>query len=123
MKRLSQEQKVVLVITVHAPYGVARKPSYKDFNSPLIKAVTPCIKVGDSYCDLRNGKTVPFGDKNCCWPVLVGTVLNYPNGERYLISRSSDKERAVLVLSEEDGWVYNPASMTSVEVFKKEEKE
>lgn len=110
MKKIKKNQKLVVMVTTHKGYHCYRA-NYLDYDDPRINSIRPCIQQADgSLKDLRTGDDVPFSkDTADLWNVSTGTVFEYPDGKRLLVSRLLFEDRAMIVL--DNGFVFNPQSM------------
>ena len=106
----------VVVSLVKLPMGLSlqERPQLLDYKNPVIRKIIPCIKQGDKFTDLRTNKNVRVNDDILVWPVSVGTVFNYPDGESFLLSRRY-ADGKLLVLDHEH-FTFNQLSMTDYTV-------
>lgn len=116
MKKLGKNAKVVNLVTAKLPPYVSA-PWINDYKNPYIVGVRPCIEEDGRYTDLVTGETVVPGSTTFAWGVLCGTVLKYPDGKCYLVSRSGGRERTTVILEEGENWCYSPTSMTMHDVL------
>lgn len=120
MKKISKDQKLVVMITVHSGYR-DHKPHYLDYNDPRINGVHPCIQQADgSLKDLRTGEDVHLLENADLWNVSSGTVFEYPNGQRLLVSRLFDADRTMIVLED---FTFHQTTMTLRKTREHREKE
>lgn len=124
MKKISKNQKLVVMVTAHANPGSyhCNKPHYLDYNDPRINGVRPCIQHADgTLTDLRTGENVQFS-KNIgdLWNVSSGTVFEYPDGQQLLVSRLFDADRTMIVLDKD--FTFNPVTMALHKTKEHQEK-
>lgn len=114
MKKISKDQKLVVLVTTFADSArlYCRKPDYLNYDDPHINGIRPCIQQADgSLKDLRTGEDVSFPkDTSNLWSVYSGTVFEYPDGQRLLVSRLFDANRTMVVLDKD--FTYNRTTMT-----------
>lgn len=99
MKRIDQ---VVALIQVpnYLPYN--RRPYLLEYEDENIKRIIPCIKVGEEYFDLRTEEKVERDENMEEWTVFTGTVFQYPDGKRFLVSRRyADQALMILEMMED----------------------
>ena len=94
---MTHDKKVVSLIQVseHLPFN--RRPHILDYENENIVHIFPCFKKGDKYTDLRTGEQIQKTDNMEEWDVLTGTVFQYPDGEKLLVSRRF-ADRKILIL-------------------------
>lgn len=111
MKKINKEQKLVVMVTTQNGYN-RHRPYYLDYDDPKINGIRPCIQQADgSLKDLRTGEDVPFCEDTAdLWNISSGTVFEYPDGYRLLISRLFDANRTFIVLDKD--FTFHPTTMT-----------
>lgn len=72
-------------------------PQVGDFKHWNVKKAIPCVVVNNEYLDLRTGEPVAKPANSTVWPLLIGTVITYPDGKRILLSRSCDRHDLLLI--------------------------
>ena len=105
---------VVCLIKLPVNLPLNRRPHLLDYNNPIISAIIPCIKSGESFRDIRSGEEVFADDNTLIWHVSVGTVFNYQDGRKILLSRTIKKRELLLV--EDSAFTFNPLSMVCYNV-------
>lgn len=100
--------KVVCVITLPEGLSLLQFPKLLDYNNKHILKKIPCLQRGETFTDLRSGKTV-LAPKMLVWPVSVGTVFEYGDGDRVLLSRTIADRKLVLIPKNE--FKFNQYSM------------
>ena len=121
MKKIAKDQKIVVMITVYRGYTYCR-PDYMNYDDPSINGIRPCIQQADgSLEDLRTGEIVPFLEDAELWNVSSGTVFEYPDGQKILISRLFDAQRTTVVLDKD--FTYSPSSMVLYKTREHKEKD
>lgn len=94
--------KVVVLIQVseHLPFN--QRPHILDYENEHILHIFPCFKTVDgAYADLRTGKKMKKTENMEEWNVLTGTVFQYPDNKKFLISRRY-ADRQLLVLETDE---------------------
>lgn len=86
---------VVCVIKLHAGVSQIGGPYIPNYNNPKIKKVIPCIKQDDKFFDLRTHKVVETNASSLVWPVIKGTVYQYPDGKQILLTKMIDGSLAL----------------------------
>jgi len=61
-------------------------PQVGEFGHWNLRKVIPCQVVNGQYVDLRTGETVATPGNSAVWPLLHGTVITYPDGQKLLLS-------------------------------------
>ena len=112
MKQISKNEKIVVLVTF-IPRYTGQVPSYMDYKAENLNGVRPCIQVADgSLRDLRTSEPVATPEKNfVLWRAGSGTVFEYPDGKKLLISRLLNLRRTTVVIEEGDNFTFNPLSM------------
>lgn len=112
MKQISKNEKIVVLITFFPRY-TAQTPDYMDYKAENLNGVHPCIQAADgSLRDLRTSEPVATPEKNfVLWRAGSGTVFEYPDGKKLLISRLLNLRRTTVVIEEGDNFTFNPLSM------------
>ena len=105
---------VVCLIKLPANLPLNRRPHLLDYNNPIINEIIPCIKSGKSFRDIRSGERVFVDDNTLIWHVSVGTVFNYQDGRKVLLSRTIKNRELLLV--EDSAFTFNPLSMVCYNV-------
>ena len=111
---LNKDCRVVSLIKLLRCLSLLGKPKLLDYTHPAIREIIPCIKQGDKFTDLRTNKSVKVTGDILVWPVSVGTVFNYPDGESFLLSRRF-ADGKLLVLNK-NNFTFNQLSMVSYTV-------
>ena len=99
MKQISKNEKIVVLVTF-IPRYTGQVPSYMDYKAENLNGVRPCIQVADgSLRDLRTSEPVATPEKNFgLWRAGSGTVFEYPDGKKLLISRLFNLRRTTVVI-------------------------
>ena len=105
---------VVSLIKLPIGLSLLERPKLLDYTHPAIRKIIPCIKQGDKFTDLRTNKSVKVTRDILVWPVSVGTVFNYPDGESFLLSRRF-ADGKLLVLNK-NNFTFNQLSMVGYTV-------
>lgn len=122
MKKISKNQKLVVMITVRRTGYFDLKPYYMDYDDPRINGIRPCIQQADgSLKDLRTGEDVSLPQNADLWDVSSGTVFEYPDGQRLLVSRLFDADRTMIVLDKD--FTFRQTSMILRKTRKHQEQE
>lgn len=125
MKKIAKGQKLVVLVTAFENAGrlYCRKPDYLNYDDPRINGIRPCIQQADgSLKDLRTGEDVSFSkDTSDLWSVYSGTVFEYPDGQRLLVSRLFDADRTMIVLDKD--FTYNQTTMSLHKTKEHQEKQ
>lgn len=111
---INRDNKVVCLIRVRQNTPILRRPKVLDYKNPAIRQIIPCIKQGEKFFELRTRKSVTFDADTLEWPVSVGTVFAYKDGQNILISRKI-MDHLLLVLTREE-FKFNPMSMVCYDV-------
>ena len=106
--------KVVCLIKLPKDLPLNRYPYVLDYKNPVISQIIPCIQTGNSFCDVRSGEKVSVDDNTLMWHVSIGTVFNYPDGRKVLLSRQIANRELLLV--EDSAFTFNPLSMVCYDV-------
>ena len=106
--------KVVCLIKLPKWLSFNRRPHLLDYKNPVIKEIIPCIQHEKNFLDIVQGKKVLIDDDTLIWPVSVGTVFNYPDGRKILLSRTI-KSRELLLI-DGSSFTFNPMSMVCYNV-------
>lgn len=101
--------KVVCVITLPEGLSLLQFPKLLDYNNKHILKKIPCLQRGETFTDLRSGKKVKLARKMLVWPVSIGTVFEYGDGDRVLLSRTIADKKLVLIPKNE--FKFNQISM------------
>lgn len=97
-KRVLASNQLACVITYSGGYvDFDTIPQVGNYNHWNVKKVIPCQVVEGRYVDLRTDKPVEPAANSTVWPLLVGTVITYPDGQKLLLSRSCDRHDLLLV--------------------------
>lgn len=124
MKKISKDQKLVVLVTTFADSArlYCRKPDYLNYDDPRINGIRPCIQQADgSLKDLCTGEDVSFSENTSeLWSVSSGTVFEYPDGQRLLVSRLFDADRTMIVLDKD--FTYSQTTMTLRKTKEHQEK-
>lgn len=81
---------IVTLVTYPEYLSVLDIPHYGEYDSPRIVKLTPCIKHGRKYLDLRTEREVVPSKSTLEWLNLSGSVFRYPDGHNVLISKKLD---------------------------------
>ncbi len=106
---LNKDCEVVSLIKLPIGLSLLRRPKLLDYTHPAIQKIIPCIKQGDKFTDLRTNKSVKVTKDILVWPVSVGTVFQYGDGDRVLLSRTIADKKLVLIPKNE--FKFNQYSM------------
>ena len=98
----TKEKKAVALVMVPAWTNINR-PGVGNYEHPMVMKVIPCWKVGDKYYDLRSNVKVEKKDSYKLavleWPILTGTVFEYQDHSRFLLTRNyTDNQFKVIPL-------------------------
>lgn len=108
-KILPSTAQIVSLIKISKPLFPNQIPGCLEYDHPLVIGVTPCIKQDGFYVDLRTGKKVTLLPDMLEWPVFVGTVFQYPDEKKLLVSRKAGKTGEIILLDDE--FKYSPQTM------------
>ncbi|MBQ7633520.1 MAG: hypothetical protein IJS88_05355 [Alphaproteobacteria bacterium] len=81
---------IVTLVTYPESLSVIDIPHHGEYNNPRIVKLTPCIKHGSKYFDLRTKREVFRTESSVEWLNLSGTVFRYPDGHNVLVSKKLD---------------------------------
>lgn len=101
--------KVVCLIRLPEGLSLLQFPKLLDYNNKRILEKIPCLQRGETFTDLRSGKKVKLARKMLIWPVSTGTVFEYGDGDRVLLSRTIAERKLVLIPKNE--FKFNQLSM------------
>ena len=101
--------KVVCLIKLPEGLSLLQYPKLLDYTNKHILKKTPCLQRGETFTDLRTGKEVKLARKMLVWPVSVGTVFEFCDGDRVLLSRTIADRKLVLIPKDE--FKFNQYSM------------
>lgn len=101
--------KVVCLIRLPEGLSLLQFPKLLDYNNKHILGKIPCLQRGETFTDLRTGKHVKLARKMLVWPVSVGTMFEYGDGYRVLLSRTIADRKLVLIPKDE--FKFNQYSM------------
>lgn len=108
---LNKDCKVVCLVRIAQWCPFHKRPRIWEYDNPAVLNVTPCVKQGSTYVDLRTREeTEPSQDMEV-WPVFTGTVFNYKDGESLLLSRMIADRKLVVLSLKKDEFKKNPLSM------------
>lgn len=80
------------------------------YDSPRVKSAEPCVVIDGRYFRIKDGSEVIVNPVNMgFWPVSVGTVFSWHDGEKVLLSRKIKNQQAFLM--PEKDFTFNPKSM------------
>ena len=80
-------QKIVTLVKIPSQLSVLSYPKIGDYENPFILSTTPCEEKNGKYFDLLTEKEITKDENTLVWINLSGTVFQYPNGQRILITR------------------------------------
>ena len=103
------DYKVVCLIKLPEGLSLLQYPKLLDYTNKYILKRIPCLQRGETFTDLRTGKQVKLASKMLVWPVSVGTVFEYGDGDRVLLSRTIADQKLVLIPKNE--FKFNQYSM------------
>ena len=101
--------KVVCLIKLPEGLSLLQYPKLLDYTNKHILKKIPCVQRGETFTDLRTGKEVKLARKMLVWPVSVGTVFEFCDGDRVLLSRTIADRKLVLIPKDE--FKFNQYSM------------
>lgn len=101
--------KVVCLIKLPEGLSLLQFPKLLDYTNKHILKKIPCLQRGEKFTDLRTGKQVKLARKMLVWPVSVGTVFEYGDGDRVLLSRTIADRKLLLIPKKE--FKFNQYSM------------
>ena len=78
---------LVSLVSVPANVPFNQRPNVLEYNNPKICDVIPCKKLDGSYFDLRTGCKIQKLPGMMEWPVMLGTMFRYADGQCFLLSR------------------------------------
>ena len=84
---MKEAKKTVVVLVDIPPYVDINRPGVGDYDHPMVRKVIPCWKQGDQYLDLRSMLPVEKKENYLEWPVLTGTVFEYKDKTRFLLTK------------------------------------
>lgn len=108
------DEKVVCLIKLPVNLPLNKRPHLLDYKNPVIKEIIPCIQSGKKFRDIIHGKKVFANENTLVWNVSVGTVLNYQDGKKILLSRTIQSRELLLV--DDNSFTFNPMSMVCYDV-------
>ncbi len=95
-------KQVVVLVKVPSHLEYNKRPHILAYDDANILHITPCKKTDNgSLYDLRTGKKVMKDENTLEWGVLTGTVFQYPDGKKFLVSRRY-VDRQLLVLETDE---------------------
>ena len=106
---------VVNLVTYGPVLNMTSIPNVGDYGHWNIRSMTPCVKKNGKYVDIRTNAVVPDPTNKQEWPLLVGAVIQYSDGKKFLLSRSISGDRPLLLMKIDDA-EFNPASMYTVKL-------
>ncbi len=112
---LPKGAKIVSVIRIPKFLDPLKIPSLLDYTHPKIVETIPCIKTEKGLESVFDGTPVQVDNNSLVWPVYAGTVFQYPNGEKVLLSRAVGRERNLMLLWN-DAFRYSETSMGLVKI-------
>ena len=93
LKRTVAENEILGVLGLH------EIPDVGEFGHWNMKKVQPVeVSEDGNLKDIRTGKLISPEKNTQLWPLFTGTVLEYDDGKKLLLSRRFNKERSILVL-------------------------
>ena len=93
LKRTVAEKEIIGV------HGMHEIPDVGEFNHWNMKKVQPVeVSEDGNLKDIRTGKLISPEKNTQLWPLFTGTVLEYADGKKLLLSPRFNKERSILVL-------------------------
>ena len=106
---------IVTVVTMKRCWEHAFYSSMLDYGSKKVKKMEPCAVVDGKYFRIKDGEEVALNPENMgIWPVSMGTVFSWPDGEHVLLSRKIANHRQFLMPKEE--FTFNPKTMVRYNV-------
>ncbi len=106
---------VVSVVRIPKFLDPLKVPSLLDYKHPKIMETIPCIKTVNGLESVFDGQPVHLDENSLEWPVYTGTVFQYPNGEKVLLSRAIGKDKNLMLLWN-DAFRYSQTSMGLVNI-------
>lgn len=116
-KKFLNREGIEVVAVVTMRYGQEHNLITEMFcySSPKVKSVEPCARVDGRYYRLKDGQEITINPKNMgTWPVSVGTVFSWADGEQVLLSRRIDNQKQFLLPKK--AFTFNPQSMVRYDV-------